>query len=180
MTVTGFEAALEDRDEIKLTTTGRVTGKPVSCTVWFVRRDGKLYLVPGGGTDSQWYKNLLKTPAIHLAARHAQYGAMATPITDPDMFARVLDYFKAKYGAQNVDELYPHPNVAVEVPLGQPPAPHRDQQARPARQVITVCSFAYAVVSRDVAAAIAASRQDTLTRPAQVSLMRTFCDTGLR
>ncbi len=117
MTLTGFEAALEHANEIELTTTGRVSGKPVSCPVWFVRRSEKLYLVPGDGTDSQWYKNLLKTPAVRLAARDAQYSAMATPITDAGMFARILDYFQAKYGKQSVDSLYPHPNVAVEIPL---------------------------------------------------------------
>jgi deazaflavin-dependent oxidoreductase (nitroreductase family) len=118
MTVTGFEAALENKDEIRLTTTGRVTGRMISTTVWFVRRGEKLYLVPGDGTDSQWYKNVLKTPAVRLAVGRAEYSAMAAPITDPGMFARVLDYFKAKYGPQNVDALYPHPNVAVEVSLG--------------------------------------------------------------
>jgi deazaflavin-dependent oxidoreductase (nitroreductase family) len=118
MTVTGFDAALKHKNEVELTTTGRVTGKPISCPVWFVRRGGKLYLVPGNGTDSQWYKNLLKTPVIRLAVRGAHYSAMATPITDPDMFARVLEDFRAKYGAQYVESLYPHPNVAVEVPLG--------------------------------------------------------------
>lgn len=66
MTLTGFEVALDHTNEIELTTTGRVTGKPISCPVWFVKRGGKLYLVPGDGTDSQWYKNLLKTPAVRL------------------------------------------------------------------------------------------------------------------
>jgi hypothetical protein len=33
------------------------------------------------------------------------------------MFARILEYFRAKYGAKNVGSLYPHPNVAIEIPL---------------------------------------------------------------
>jgi deazaflavin-dependent oxidoreductase (nitroreductase family) len=117
MTLVSFEAALERTDEIELTTTGRVTGKPISCPVWFVRRGEKLYLVPGDGTGSQWYKNLLKTPAVRLSARGARYSAIGTPVTDASMFARILEYFRAKYGAKNVGSLYPHPNVAVEIPL---------------------------------------------------------------
>jgi deazaflavin-dependent oxidoreductase (nitroreductase family) len=117
MTLASFEAALEHANEIELTTTGRVTGRPVSCQVWFVRRGAALYLVPGDGTDSQWYKNLLKTPAVRLAARGAQYSATGTPITDAGNFAQILDYFRAKYGAQYVGSLYPHPNVAVEIAL---------------------------------------------------------------
>jgi deazaflavin-dependent oxidoreductase (nitroreductase family) len=117
MTLVSFEAALERTDEIELTTTGWVTGKPVSCPVWFVRRGEKLYLVPGDGTGSQWYKNLLKTPGVRLSARGARYSAIGTPVTDPSMFTQILEYFRAKYGTKNVGSLYPHPNVAVEIPL---------------------------------------------------------------
>jgi hypothetical protein len=44
MTLASFEAALERTGELELSTTGRVTGKPISCLVWFVRRGEKLYL----------------------------------------------------------------------------------------------------------------------------------------
>lgn len=117
MTVTSFEAALEARNEIELTTTGRVTAKLASRPVWFVRGGRKLYLIPVTGTDSNWYKNVLKTPAIQLTAGNARYSAMATPITDPGIVARVLEDFRAKYGAQDVAAYYTNPNVAVEVPL---------------------------------------------------------------
>jgi deazaflavin-dependent oxidoreductase (nitroreductase family) len=118
MKVADFEAALERTEEVEITTTGRVTGRQISAPVWFVRRGQTLYLVPGDGTDSQWYKNVLKTPAIRLAARGAVYSASATPITDPGAFAQVLGYFEAKYGRQSVHAYYPNPNVALEVPLG--------------------------------------------------------------
>jgi deazaflavin-dependent oxidoreductase (nitroreductase family) len=118
MTATGFEAALEDRNEIELTTTGRVSGKQTSRTVWFVERDGSLYLVPVTGSDSQWYKNVVKTPALHLSADGAGHSATATPVTDPGIVAQVVDDFRAKYGEQYVADYYPNPNVAIEVPLG--------------------------------------------------------------
>ncbi|HTU74301.1 MAG TPA: nitroreductase/quinone reductase family protein [Trebonia sp.] len=118
MAANGFEAALEDRNEIELTTTGRVSGNQSSRTVWFVERDGNVYLVPVTGADSQWYKNVVKTPALQLSADGAQYSATATPVTDPGMVAQVVDDFRAKYGAQYVADYYPNPNVAVEVPLG--------------------------------------------------------------
>ena len=56
----------------------------------------------------------------HGIRRRCQSGgnsAIGTPVTDASMFARVLEYFRAKYGAKNVGSLYPHPNVAVEIPL---------------------------------------------------------------
>jgi hypothetical protein len=62
--LTDFENALDSTSEIELTTTGRVSGRETSRPVWFIRRDEKLYLLPVTGSRSQWYKNLLKTPAI--------------------------------------------------------------------------------------------------------------------
>jgi hypothetical protein len=118
MTANGFEAALEDRNEIELTTTGRVSGNQSSRTVWFTQRDGNLYLVPVTGSDSQWYKNVVKTPSLQLSADGAQHSATATPVTDPGTVGQVVDDFRAKYGAQYVADYYPNPNVAVAVPLG--------------------------------------------------------------
>jgi deazaflavin-dependent oxidoreductase (nitroreductase family) len=113
----GFETALDKTDEIQLTTTGRVTGRQTSRPVWFVRQQDKLYLVPVTGSDSQWYKNVVKTPAVGLAASNAASGGTATPVTDPRAVQGVLDDLRAKYGTQLVASYYPHPDVAVEVTL---------------------------------------------------------------
>jgi len=85
--------------------------------VWFVHDGEMLYLVPVSGSDSNWYKNILKTPTIRLAARAAQLEATATPTSDTAKVERVLDKFRAKYGAPDVDAYYPKQDVAVEVPL---------------------------------------------------------------
>jgi deazaflavin-dependent oxidoreductase (nitroreductase family) len=120
MSADDFEAALEDADEIELTTTGRITGKQNSHPVWFVRQGQRLYLLPGAGSDSQWYKNLLKTPAIRLASGDAKYSSIARAITDPGTVARIVEDFRARYGAHELAAYYPNPNpdVAVEVTLG--------------------------------------------------------------
>lgn len=117
MTATSFESALENTNEIELTTTGRVSGKQTSRPVWFVREDGKLYLLPITGSDSQWYKNLLKTPAIRLEAGEVPYSTTAAPVTDPAMVAHVVEDFRAKYGANAVADYYRHPDVAAEITL---------------------------------------------------------------
>src|SRR5262249_16915543 len=104
MAATSFESALENTDELQLTTTGRVTGKQTSRRVWFVREAEKLYLLPITGSDSQWYKNVLKTPAIRLAADDVPYSTTVAPVTDPGKVARVVEDFRAKYGAGAVAE----------------------------------------------------------------------------
>jgi hypothetical protein len=65
--------ALKDRlspyREINLSVTGRKSGRTISQPVWFVLDDEKIYLLPVRGSDTQWYKNLLKDRAIRIDAR---------------------------------------------------------------------------------------------------------------
>jgi deazaflavin-dependent oxidoreductase (nitroreductase family) len=113
-----FIKALESSPEIQLTVTGRKTGREISMPVWFVRAGDRLDLVPVTGSSSAWYKNVLKVPTVHLAIDGRQITARATPITDPARVTAVVDMFRAKYGAQDVEQYYPKHDVAVEVPLG--------------------------------------------------------------
>jgi deazaflavin-dependent oxidoreductase (nitroreductase family) len=117
MAVADFETAIDKSTEIDLTATGRVSGRKTSRPVWFVRQGNTLYLLPVSGSDSQWYKNVLKTPAIRLAANRAERSATATPVTDQRTVGQVVDRFSAKYGAGQVAEYYPDQDVAVEVAL---------------------------------------------------------------
>jgi deazaflavin-dependent oxidoreductase (nitroreductase family) len=112
-----FKKALESSREIGLTVTGRTTGREISNPVWFVRDGETLYLVPVRGSDSDWYKNVLKTPTIRLAAKGAQLNATATPTSDAAKVEQVLDKFRAKYGARDVEAYYPKQDVAVQVTL---------------------------------------------------------------
>jgi hypothetical protein len=116
--VTDFVSALNSTTEIELTTIGRVSGREISCLVWFVRRDEKLYLLPLTGSHSQWYKNLLKTPMIRLAADGTEYRAIGNPVTDKDEVGQVIDDFRATYGAREVAGYFTNPDVAVEATLG--------------------------------------------------------------
>jgi deazaflavin-dependent oxidoreductase (nitroreductase family) len=112
-----FKKALEDSREIDLTVIGRTSGREISNPVWFVRDGEKLYLVPAKGSDSDWYKNVLKTPTIRLATEAEQLEATATPTSDTPKVEEVLDKFRTKYGARDVAAYYPKHDVAVEVPL---------------------------------------------------------------
>ena len=112
-----FKKALETSPEIELTVRGRTSGREISNPLWFVREGEKLYLVPVRGSDADWYKNVLKTPTIRLAAGGAQLSARASPISDAAKVDQVLDTFRARYGAQDVEAYYPKQDVAVEVPL---------------------------------------------------------------
>ena len=66
MTFNDIEEALKNTEEIEITVTGRKSGRGISKPVWFVQEDEELYLLPVNGSDSDWYKNILKTPAMRF------------------------------------------------------------------------------------------------------------------
>jgi hypothetical protein len=110
-----FEKDLTSTREIELSTTGRTSGRTISIPVWFVQQGEQIYLLPVNGSDSHWYKNVLKTPTIRLAARGIKLNARATPITDPTAVQKVVERFRAKYGAADVQAYYRKHDVAVAV-----------------------------------------------------------------
>jgi HSP20 family protein len=112
-----FKKALQSTDEIQLTVTGRVSGRKISQPVWFVQEGDVLYLLPVKGSDSEWFKNVLKNPAITLTARRVSLTREAMPVTDPAKVGEIVEKFRAKYGAGDVSKYYSKFDVAVAVPL---------------------------------------------------------------
>jgi len=113
--------ALKDRlsryREINLSVTGRKSGRTISQPVWFVldvvSHDDKVYLLPVRGSDTQWYKNVLKNPSIRIGARGADAEFQAVAITDQARVSVVVEKFRAKYGASDVKKYYSKFDVAV-------------------------------------------------------------------
>ena len=117
MTHTDFRTALPGANEIEITVTGRSSGRTHSCPIWFALDGNTLYLIPVRGSDTEWYKNVLKTPTIRLATRGGKtLTASARLITDKAQLDNILEKFRDKYG-RNVKSYYPKLEVAVEVPL---------------------------------------------------------------
>src|SRR6202142_3055253 len=101
---------LKDRlsrySEIDLSVTGRKSGRTISQPVWFVFDDDKLYLLPVRGSDTQWYKNVLKTSMIQIKAGGAEAELKAIPVTDHKQVSSVVEKFRHKYGANDVKKYY--------------------------------------------------------------------------
>jgi hypothetical protein len=55
--------------QIRISVIGRKSGHKISISVWFVLKGEKVYLLPVKGSDTQWYRNLLKNPSIRIDAR---------------------------------------------------------------------------------------------------------------
>jgi len=103
--------------EIRITVTGRKSGRSISTPVWFVFEGDKLYLLPVQGSDTQWYKNVLKNPKIRIDARGAEGEFRAVPITDHKEVASVVEKFREKYGAVDVKKHYSKFDVAIIVQI---------------------------------------------------------------
>ena len=109
--------ALKDRlsryREINISVTGRKSGRAISRPVWFVFEDEKLYLLPVQGSDTQWYKNVLKKPTIRVNARGTAAEFQVVPLTDAARVSSVVEKFRDKYGAGDVKKYYSKLDVAV-------------------------------------------------------------------
>src|SRR5712671_4596460 len=99
--------------EINITVTGRKSGRPISIPIWFVLEGDKLYLLPVQGSDTQWYKNVLKNPSIQIESSGEKAELKVTPITDPKQVASVAEKFRAKHGPSDVKKYYSKFDVAV-------------------------------------------------------------------
>jgi deazaflavin-dependent oxidoreductase (nitroreductase family) len=93
--------ALDRHLVIDLTTIGRVTGRPHIIEIWFAHVDSTIYMLSGGGTRSDWVRNLTRTPAVRVRVGADEYAATARLVTAPheDRLARdaVHDKYTARY-----------------------------------------------------------------------------------
>ena len=105
--------------EIKISVTGRKSGRTITVPVWFVLDNHTLYLLPVQGSNTQWFKNVLKNPSLQIDARGAMANVKAVPVTDAARVASVVEKFRAKYGRADVKKYYSTFDVAVEAQLSR-------------------------------------------------------------
>jgi hypothetical protein len=75
--------------------------------------EDKLYLLPVQGSDTQWYKNVLKDPSIQIEGGGTEAEVKAIPVTDAKQVSSVVDKFRDKYGPSDVRKYYSEFDVAV-------------------------------------------------------------------
>ena len=108
-----LQGHLARSNEINLTVTGRKTGRKSTRPVWFVFENGKVYLLPVGGSDTQWYRNVLANPTLEIEAHGAKGNFRADAVRDPEGVKNVVEKFRGKYGAGDVKKYYSKFDVAV-------------------------------------------------------------------
>jgi deazaflavin-dependent oxidoreductase (nitroreductase family) len=88
---------LDRHSVIELTTVGRVSGRPHTIEIWFAHRESTIYLLSGGGTRSDWVRNLTRTPEVRVGAGGRDYAGAGRIVTDPEEDRIARDAVHDKY-----------------------------------------------------------------------------------
>ncbi len=107
--------ALRTARDLELTVTGRVSGKKISMPVWFTYDPGTLLLLPLKGTETNWYKNVVKTPTLSLGLKGLSVSLKAKPSTDKSEVKKTIESFRTKYGAGDVKKYYSKFDACVKL-----------------------------------------------------------------
>ena len=85
-------ARLAKEDYCYLTTTGRLSGRPHEIEIWFGVKGSSLYLLSGGGDDSDWVKNSRKYPNVTVRIGKYVFKGTARIVDrkDEEMMARIM------------------------------------------------------------------------------------------
>ena len=108
---------LSTANEIELTVKGRKSGQEISRPVWFVHEDDKLYLLPVQGSDTNWYRNVLKNPKVKISAQRKELSGEVKTITETKKVKELVEKFRSKYGNSDVQNYYSKFDVGVELAL---------------------------------------------------------------
>jgi len=107
-----------------LTTTGRVSGKLHEIEIWFGTQDQSLYLLSGGGNDSDWVKNLRKQSQVTVRIARGTFKGVARIVRNIREESLARPILAAKYqgwqeGREMSDWAKTALVVAIDLYLGE-------------------------------------------------------------
>ncbi len=109
----------QERDFVKLVTSGRVTRLPHIVVIRFVFHGGAFYVLTGSGA-SDWAKNAVKSADARLRVDELVYEVAVTSASSDERRRTVEDFIK-KYGARLVSNWYPNTSICLKLtPVGPP------------------------------------------------------------
>lgn len=104
-----------DEDFCYLTTTGRVSGRPHEIEIWFALNERTLYMLAGGGMQSDWVKNLQRTPQVSVRLAGQVYAGAARIVADAEEDALARRIVVGKYQPRDSDDLTDWGRTALPV-----------------------------------------------------------------
>jgi deazaflavin-dependent oxidoreductase (nitroreductase family) len=102
-----FQSALASEAFCYLTTKGRVSGRPHEIEIWFGLDGRTLYMLSGGGHDSDWVRNLVLAPAVTVRIASQTFEGIARVVSEgaEDGLARrlLLEKYEPTYSGDLSD-----------------------------------------------------------------------------
>lgn len=95
------EKSISKLEFLYVTTTGRITGQPREIEIWFVAREGKLYILAEHFHKAQWVKNIERNPRVHVRLGGRELEATARPLDeqrDSQAWQAAQQLAREKYG----------------------------------------------------------------------------------
>jgi deazaflavin-dependent oxidoreductase (nitroreductase family) len=86
---------------VYLTTIGRTTRLPREIEIWFVEREGRIYILAEHGYKAHWVQNILANPSVTIRIGERQWSATAGVLdseTDSEIYAETRELARTKYG----------------------------------------------------------------------------------
>jgi deazaflavin-dependent oxidoreductase (nitroreductase family) len=113
----------EDRaglDYCYLTTTGRSSGNPHTIEIWFALRDEVVYVLAGGGDQSDWVRNVRHEPRVALRLGSDDMICRARVVEEPEEDAMARRLLLEKYAPRSPDDLREWAGTALPVAVELP------------------------------------------------------------
>lgn len=108
---------LDLHDYCYIRTIGRVTGKPHEIEIWFALEGDTIYILAGGGHDSDWVKNVKKQPEVPVRIDETTYAGQARIVTNREEDALARRIVVAKYTSRGNDDLGEWGRTALPVAI---------------------------------------------------------------
>jgi deazaflavin-dependent oxidoreductase (nitroreductase family) len=113
-----------DLDYCYLTTTGRNSGNPHTIEIWFALAHDRVYLLAGGGDQSDWVLNVRREPRVALRLGSDDMICRAHVAEEPGEDALARRLLLEKYRPRTSDDLSEWGRTALPVVV-ELPAPAR-------------------------------------------------------
>jgi len=92
--------------EGRLTVTTRKTARDVTFPVWFVAREGSIYLLPVRGSSTNWFKYIVRNGRTKIDIGGQIFTGASSPIREGDKVKQIWDLFRDKYGDRNCKNFF--------------------------------------------------------------------------
>jgi deazaflavin-dependent oxidoreductase (nitroreductase family) len=92
---------LSGQQVLYLTTTGRTSGRPREIEIWFVEREGRLYILSEHFRKANWVRNVERDARVRIRLGGHQFGAtgrVLDPVIDAAQWKAAQQLAREKYG----------------------------------------------------------------------------------